>query len=71
MVIGKKSDLLHESTLFEDEIDYIQAYQDILTEGLDVSLDFVSEMCEAFVMFDKVEYLYHRTHLHIPSYAFN
>ena len=54
MVIGKKSDLLHESTLFEDEIDYIQAYQDILTEGLDVSLDFVSEMCEAFVMFDKV-----------------
>ena len=51
---GRKSEVERQCSLFEDEIDYLQAYHDILTEGLDVSLDFVSEMCEAFVMFDKV-----------------
>ena len=44
---------LRAALLFEDYIDYVQTYQDVLSEGFDVPLDFVSEMCEAFVLFDR------------------
>ena len=39
---------------FEDHIDFIQVYHDALDGGLDVPIEFVSEMCEAFVRFDEV-----------------
>lgn len=39
--------------LLEDYIDLVSTYQDVLSEGYDIPLEFVSEMCEAFVMFDR------------------
>ena len=39
--------------LFEDYIDLVSTYQDVLSEGYDIPLEFISEMCEAFVMFDR------------------
>ena len=43
------------SDLFEEHIDFVQIYHDMSVEGSDVTIEFVSEMCEAFVMFDKVK----------------
>ena len=39
--------------LLEDYIDLVSTYQDVLAEDYDIPLEFVTEMCEAFVLFDK------------------
>ena len=54
MNIFKRFKVKAKNILFEEHIDYILAYHGVIAEGFDVSLDFVSEMCEAFVMFDEV-----------------
>ena len=54
MNIFKRFKVKAKNILFEEHIDYILAYHGVMAEGFDVSLDFVSEMCEAFVMFDEV-----------------